>query len=286
MKKDKGIYKIITFMLEASYKVVRTRDKYVYFADNVALPYKNEFQVGVQSAPGKSEIEDGLMNLVIKAILARLSNTEETHKVRLMGKDDLSRYARLAQGGQWAEYINSISSLPKAKLDKTGQSEFEGDRHYNLSVAYESQFYEKMWSDYSSAEGFFSLADTEIRDAQKFDPREREYVNAQTRLLQGKKYFDTIRERFPRSNTVGQKQPQTTAGGEKVSAITSEDVIKMLRGGVSEDIIINQINGAKVKRFDTSPGTIILLHEAGASPDLIKLIQNTPKLRQTPRKRK
>lgn len=189
--KNKGMFKNITFMLEASYKVVRTKDQHVYFADNVTLPYKNKFQIGVQSTPGKSEIEDGLMGQVIKAILAKLSDTKETHKVRLMGKGDLSRYARLAQGGQWVEYVNSVNSLP------AGNNEFEGDRHYNLCIAYEAQFYDKMWKDYSSADILFNLADTMIRKAQSLDPREKEYVNALTRLLQGKIYFDTIRERYP-----------------------------------------------------------------------------------------
>jgi len=285
--KDKGKFKIVTFMLEASYKVVRMKDHYVYFADNITLPYKEEFQEGVQSAPNKSEIEDGLMNRVIKSILVKLTNTDETLKVRLMGKGELSRYARLAQGGQWPEYVNSINALPKAKPDKSGQNGFEGDRHYNLGIAYEAQFYEKMWSDYSSADSFFGLADTEIREAQKLDPRENEYVNALTRLLQGKKYFDTIKERFPKQPTVagkpGQKKPPAgaTPPGSNSNTITNDDIIQMLRAGLSEEFISDQIN-TKEKRFDISTTAIVRLRQTGASEDLIKLMQKSAQAKPTP----
>jgi len=296
--KDKGKFKIITFMLEASYRVVKTKDNFVYFADNTAIPYKDEFQEGVQSAPNKSEIEDGLMNRLIKSITAKLTNTEEPLKVRLMGKGDLSRYARLAQGGQWDEYINSINALPKAKPDKSGQNGFEGDKHYNLSIAYEALAYKDMWNDPASAEKYFDMAETEIREAQKLDPRESEYVNALTRLLQSKKYLDTIKERSLAKQPVaaGQKKPPvgSPAPGPKVksNAVTNEDIISMIRGGVSEEIILDTINDAKERRFDGSPAAIIRLNQAGASAALIKLIrtlsaqQPTPTATPTPTRRK
>lgn len=288
--KDKGTFKIINFTLEASYKVVRTRDNFTYFADNVSLPYSKEFQVGTETAPDKSQIEDTLMNQIVKSILSRLTNTEEKLKVRLMRKDDLSRFARLAQGGQWDQYIESITSLPEKSPDKNGRSEFEGDRHYNLCIAYEALAYKNMWTDQNKATFYFGLADTAIRKAQQMDPREKEYVNAQTRMLQGKQYFDVIKERFPSATTIANVENEQGSRGTPPhspdnkdpsgegaktihsSGMTNQDVIRMFRVGMSEALIIEQILAAKEKRFDTSPNGLIELTNGGVSEKVIRVI--------------
>ncbi len=290
--KNEGMYKTVIFTLEASYKVARVRDNFVYFADNVTAPYKKDFQVDVDRIPAKPEIEDLLINYVLRSILSKLTDTDETYKVLLMGKDNLSRYARLAQGGQWSQYIESVSSLPEKKPDKDGRSEFEGDRNYNLCVAYEALAYEQMWKDYDRAAKYFDLANSSIRKAQQFDPREKEYVNALTRLLQGKKYFETIQERFPGRATVAssgggqgergistpnpeQKPSPPSSGGQKQptsSAMTNLDVIKMVQAGMSEDFIIERIRATREKQFDISPNGLIQLKNGGVSERLIRVI--------------
>ncbi len=313
--KDKGTYKIITFSLEVSYRVLRTRDNTTLFGNTLSLPYKKEFQVGVETTPGKAELEDNLMRLVIRAVLEKVTNTEEKLKVRLMGKGDLDVYTRLAQGGQWLQFIESISALPERKPDKDGRSEFEGDRNYSVAIAYEALAYENMWKDYARAEKYFDLADTAIRKSQQFDPREKEYVNAQNRMLTGKKYFETIKERFPKFETTAKAEPQVTprelpttptnpanpqpakpinpnlpTANTLVPAkpapdtITNDDVIKMLQANMSESIIMDTIRTTKNKQFDTTPSGLIQLHQAGASEKLIKYIQSLRPAR-TPRRK-
>lgn len=271
--KDKGRFRIVNANLEVSYKVVRAKDNHVYFANNVHAPFNGEFQEGVQTAPGKQQIEDRLMQQVIASILTKLTNTEERHKVRLMGKSDLGRYARLAQGGQWLQYIESINSLLEEKKGQ-GKNEFEGDAYYNMSVAYEALAYAEMWKDYGKAGHYFDKADDFIRKAQRTDPREKEYVNAQTRLLIGKKYFDTIKERFP-------KDPAVAEGGKPINpppgVITNDYVITLVRGGLSDDIIISQIKEAKGKRFDTRAPALVKLKDAGASEEVIKAVLEAAK---------
>jgi hypothetical protein len=310
--KDKGTYKIITFTLEVSYRVLRTRDNTTLFGNTLSLPYKKEFQVGVETAPGKAELEDNLMRLVIQSVLEKLTNTDEKLKVRLMGKGDLDVYTRLAQGGQWLQFIESISALPERKPDKDGRSEFEGDRNYSMAIAYEALAYETMWKDYGRAEKYYDLADTAIRKAQQFDPREKEYVNAQNRMLTGKKYFETIKERFPKLETVAKvetqpaprdlpnnppaAQPPKPASPNVPAAsnlapvkpspdtITNDDVIKMLQANMSESIIIDTIRTTKNKQFDTSATGLIQLHQAGASEKLIKYIQSLRQPRPSKRR--
>ncbi len=294
--KEKGRFKIITSTIEASYKVVRLRDNHTYFADNVSHPYKKEFQEEVSTPPNKSEIEDRLMNGVVNSILARLNDTEETLKVRVMEKDELSRYTRLAQGNQWLQYVESISALPEKKLDKHGKSSFEGDRHYNMSIAYEALAYETMWKDYNRATKYFDLADSYIRKAQQFDPREEEYVRAQTRILEGKKYFETIKERFPGYDEVpesesgpGARDVRPPASGQPATPespsglMTNEDVIRLLKAGFSEEFITDQIRRAKTKRFDTSSKGLVQLRNAGASERLIRIMQDS--MRKAPTRR-
>ena len=291
--KEQGTFKIISATLEASYNVVRVSGNAPLFGGNIPVTYKKEFQEGVETTPVKAEIENALIRSVVDAILVKLTNTEEKIKVRLMGKDELSRFARLAQAGQWVEYIDSIKALPEQKPDKKGESSFEGDRHYNLSIAYEARFYDTMWKDYKRAEQYFDLADSALRKARQFDPRESEYIKAQARLGQGKEYFDTIKERFPKDVEVdkpevveGQRgltapsagqggiapqrlQPQAASG-----AMTNKDVIDMVNSGVSERLIIEQINEAKAKQFDTSAKGIIQLTTAGVSENVIDKIKS------------
>jgi hypothetical protein len=304
--KEQGTFKVITASLEASYKVLRVSDNSTLSADNIPASYKREFRVGVETAPVQAEVEDALMNTVLNAILVHLTDTEEKLNVRLMGRGGLSRFARLAQAGQWAEYIESLKAIPEQKVDKNGKSSFEGDRHYNLSIAYEDRFYETMWKDYKRAEQYFDLADSEVRKARQYDPRETEYIAAQARLGQGKAYFNTIRERFPRdyepqtvdAGPTGAEGPNAgpNHGGDTVKtsppptsgAITNRDVIGMVSAGVSERLVIEQINEATIKQFDTSPRGIIQLTTAGVSErviDVIKKSMRTP-TRQTPRSRK
>ena len=130
--------------------------------------------MGVQTSPTKAEAEDITMANVVGAVLVKLTNTDQRIKVRVMGKDELGRYTRLAQAGQWLPYTESVIAIPQKKIDKEGLSDFEGDRNYDLAIAYEALAYEAMWTDYGNAGKYFELAEKYVRDAQKFDPREKE----------------------------------------------------------------------------------------------------------------
>jgi len=217
-----------------------------------------------------------------------------------MGKDELSRFARLAQARQWAEYIEGIKALPEQKTDKNGQSSFEGDRNYNLSIAYEARFYDTMWEDYKRAEQYFDLADSALRKARQYDPRESEYIKSQARLGQSKEYFETIKERFPKNveptpptpppgggrdvGTTLPKPPETPQPPPVAGAMTNKDVIEMVNSGVSERLIIEQINEAKVKQFDTGPKGIIQLTTGGVSEKIIDVIKRSMKQQAPPKK--
>jgi hypothetical protein len=223
-----------------------------------------------------------------------------------MGKSGLSRFARLAEAVQWAEYIESLKALPEQKVDKEGKNSFEGDRNYNLSIAYEARFYETMWKDYKSAEQYFDLADSAVRKARQYDPRESEYIKAQARLGQGKQYFETIKERFPKDteqkpesgegqrgvttpntgkkDTVPQAQPPTIPG-----AMTNKEVIDMVGHGVSERLIIEQINEARIKQFDVTAKGIIQLTAAGVSEKIIDAVKSATRRQgatQPPRRKR
>jgi hypothetical protein len=261
--KDAGKYKIVTLNLGVSYKVIRRADNFTYFADNYSTIFKDEYQVGVETAPTKAEVEDKTMATVVSAVLVKLTNTEEKLKVRVMGKDELGRYSRLAQAGQWLPYTESISAIPQKKIDKDGLSDFEGDRNYDLAIAYEALAYETMWNDYVSAGKYFELAEKYVRDAQKFDPREKEYVSAQVRINDGKAYFKTIKERFPKPD--GGNPPDI----ERKDVLTNDGVIKLVKAGLTESFILNEIKRAKETQFDTTTSSIVKLRNEGVSEAVI-----------------
>lgn len=303
--KEQGSFKILTASLEASYNVVRVNGNVPLYGGNIPAPYKKEFREGVETAPVKAEVEDVLIRTVVAGILMKLTNTEEKLEVRLMGKGGLSRFARLAQAGQWAEYVESLKALPEYKVDKDKTNSFEGDRHYDLSIAHEARFYDSMWKDYDRAKQYFDLADSAIRKARQYDPREGEYIKAQARLGQAKQYFDTIRERFPKD--VESFHPESAVAPREVTtpgptkddtahppaqpapapgAMTNKDVIDMVNSGVSEKLIIEQINEAKLKQFDTSSRGIIRLTTAGVSEKVIEVIKRAMTRRAAPQRPK
>jgi hypothetical protein len=300
--KGKGTFKAINAVLEVSYKVVRTSGNFTYFADNVSSAFKKKYQVGVQASPSASEVEDTLMRSVINRILAKLTDQEETLKVRLMGKGDLDRYAKFAQAKQWNEYIESINALPERKPDKEGRSEFEADRNYSLAIAYEALAYENLRKDYNKAAQYFDLADTDIRKARQYDPRENEYVVAQSRMKQGMDYLKTFKERYPQQGSVAAAQGKQdgprgitslAAGGGKPApskaapgAMTNDDVITMVKEGLSENLIISQIKSARVKQFDASTAGIIQLHKSQVSETVINVIIEVMQKQPSPRRRR
>ncbi len=299
--KEKGTFKTITAVLEVSYKVVRTQGNSTYFADNFSYPFKKKYQVGVESSPPKSEVEDTLMRSAIKAMLIKLTDQDETLKVRLMGKGELDRFAKFAQARQWNEYIDSITALPEKKPDKSGRSEFEADRNYSLAIAYEALAYENMRKDYSRAKEYFELADTAIRKARQFDPRENEYVVAQSRMKQGEEYLKIFKERYPQQGGVAAssvkpdsrgitppvQEPNKPAPGNMTpGAMTNDEVITMVKEGLPENLIISQIKDAKVKQFDVSTAGIVRLYKAQVSEKVIETIKEAMRTSQPPRRKR
>lgn len=289
--KEQGTFKIITASLEASYNVTQTVGNATLFGGNIPAVFKKEFREGIQTAPVKTEVEDALIRMVVGAVLLKLTNTEEKIEVRLMGQGGLSRFGRLAEAAQWMEYIQSVEALPEHKVEKGAKSSFEADRNYDLSIAYEARFYEVMWKDYKRAQQFYDLADSLLRKARENDPKESEYIKAQARLTQGKQYFETIRERFPKDI---EPEPTVTGGDSRdinkpsgeapkpgpsqppasSAAMTNKDVIEMVSKGVPERLIIEQINEAKVKQFDISSKGIIQLTTAGVNEKIIDVVKS------------
>lgn len=308
--KEKGTFKTITAVLEVSYKVVRTQGNSTYFADNFSYQFKKKYEVGAEASPPRSEVEDTLMKSAIKAMLVKLTDQDEMLKVRLMGKGELDRFSKFAQARQWNEYIDSITALPEKKPDKNGRSEFEADRNYSLAIAYEALAYENMRKDYNRTREYFELADTAIRKARQFDPRESEYVVAQSRMKQGEDYFKVFKDRYPQqgggvaaSGSSGaraispnslvseNKKPLAAAAAPPPAAashdvMTNDDVMTMVKEGLPESLIISQIKDARVKQFDVSTTGIVRLYKAQVSEKVIETMKETMRTSQPQRRKR
>jgi len=205
--RGKARYLVVRCVLECAYKAVRTRDNYTYDGDTLRSTYEASFLDG-EGVPSRSEIEDSRVRELVHGIVRRLANVEETFDVRIMRKDELKQCSRLAQAGQWLQYIDCINAL----REKPNDREFEGDRRYDIGIAYEALAYEHMWKDYERAERYFELAERYFREAQEKDPREREYVRALARMLEGKRQFGIIKARFPKAT---QKLRRTTGASAR-----------------------------------------------------------------------
>jgi hypothetical protein len=245
--------------LEVTYQVVGARDNHVYASGTVSPEYSASFSEG-KGAPARSEVENSLLQRAVSRIIRTLANTEEYFQVRLMRKDELEQCARLAQTSpQWLQYIECINALPE-KPDIPKHREYNGDRQYDIGIAYEALAYEAMWKDYDRADKYFELAERYFREAQRFDPKEKEYGRAFARMSEGRQYFEIIKARFPKKSEV-----MVGAEGKGIGEIvpsdtmTNEKVIEMVKEGLPEDVILTAIRQSPRKKFDVSPDALIEL---------------------------
>ncbi len=73
--------------------------------------------------------------------------------------------------------------------------------------------------------------------------------------------------------------PQSKAAATKAksgpAALTNQDIIRLVKAGISDDLIISKIKQSKT-RFDTSVNGLVALKQAGVSDNLIAVMVNPP----------
>ena len=75
----------------------------------------------------------------------------------------------------------------------------------------------------------------------------------------------------PKTAPATQKAPQRAPAGP--AAMTNQDVIRLVKARISEELIINKIKTSKT-RFDTSTDGLVTLKEAGVSDNIISAMMN------------
>ena len=260
-------YTIVNATLEAAYTARHTRGNQTIDAETISAKYTKEFQNG-QGVPTDSQIEDDLIKQVVTSIVKRLANTEEKFRVRLMRRGELSSAIRLAQANQWQQFIDALRALP----DKPKDQQYEGDRKYDIGLAYEALGYGEMSKNPDQAEKYFDLSERYYREAMETDKREKEYGRGLERMNEGRGYVSIAKTRNP-------PLPANLGGGKDIagggSAMTNKDVIKMVKANLPEDIILDAIRQAKQKKFDTGTDSLIELKNQGVSPTIIREMMNS-----------
>jgi hypothetical protein len=303
-------YKIVTYAFRASYKVSDLVKGTTLDGDNVRFDSRNQFREG-NGAPEKFNLENSGAAAVVAQVVPRLTPSREKIGV-LLPKGSLETYLRLAENGLWNQYLEALEGAP-AKPSPTEESY----RQYALGTAYEALGYAA--EDAETTLKYLQQAATYYNKALESNPQEkffskpydsfftsksapapvervREALVDYRRLKDFRDNYDKLQaaKAAPPPQTDGSKTLTATAAPgtqPAVEAIDNEAVIRMVRSGLPDDIVLKSINSAPRYNFDASPGGLVALAEAKVSPRLIERIQEiaargnaAPKAKPAPKK--
>jgi hypothetical protein len=83
------------------------------------------------------------------------------------------------------------------------------------------------------------------------------------------------------SARAGLHQQESAPAPASAGQLTNEDVIRLVKAGLSEDLIINKIRQSKTN-FDTSPEALVKLKETGVSDVVLKVMVNPKATTEAP----
>ena len=279
-------FKTVKHHCSAAFKVTDTAKRINLDSDSVQYNFENSFQEG-NGAPDQATLENNAIQMVDNRIVHDLTPTRERIGV-LLPKGSLENYVNLAESNLWNKYLESLEALP-AKSNP----EDESYRKYALGIAYEAlgygaeeedttlKYLEQAADYYNQAieanpkEKYFAQAYESffVKDKKAVAPLER----VRAALVSYRKLKEN-RERYAseQATVAAAAEPANVQGGKSLTgpgAMNNASVIKMVRAGLSEEIILTSINSAPKHNFDVSPDGLVALSEAKVGPRIIQRIQ-------------
>jgi hypothetical protein len=300
-------YKTVSYAFRATYKVSDLVKGTNLDGDSVRFDLRKDFREG-SGAPQKFDLENSGAAAVVNHVVPRLTPTREKIGV-LLPKGSLESFLRLAENGLWNQYLEALEgvSVKPSPIE-------ESYRQYALGTAYEAlgyaaedpemtlKYLEQAASYYNRAlesnpeEKFFSKPYDSFWTSKSAPAplyRVKEALVDYRRIKDFRDNYDQLQadKAAASPEVAGGKTLATAAGVENSDAVDNEAVIRMVRSGLPDEIVLRSINGAPRYNFDVSPGGLVALAEARVSPRLIERIQeiaayrkSAPKGKPTPKK--
>jgi hypothetical protein len=273
-------YKMVTHEFSAAYKVMDRAKGLSLDADSLRFDFKNDFREG-KDAPELFSLESSAIGKTVETISRRLTPTRETIGV-LLPKGSFEDLVNLATVGQWNRYLEAL----ERKTPNSNPVD-ESYRQYALGVAYEalgygtedpsetlryleqaSLFYNKALES-NPGEKFFSQAyDSLFTSKTAAAPLER----VQTALINYRK-IDDFQKRY--NSLQAAQQKEAVEGGKSLNteSMNNAAVIRMVRAGLSTEVILTSIETAPKAEFDVSPNGLIALSDAQVDKKIIQRLQ-------------
>lgn len=290
--------KVLTYELSVAYKVVDLRSGATLDSNTYTSEYNEWFQEG-RDRPTASSLELERIEELSEMIAERLAPSVEEIIV-LVPRGRLKDLGLLAEGGLWSRYLEAVERLPPAKAPKD-----ESYRQYALGLAHEALAYQTV--DPETSLRYLHQAALHYSDAITANPAEEDFILVRDGFLAGESkqaWLEKAKGVVRRPETLpplqriqvavadyaglAQFQSQiaeirrigskggagAASAAEGSEALDNAAVIEMVRAGLPENIILQAIDSAEARAFDTSPRGLIELSKAGVSAPIIERLQS------------
>lgn len=276
-------FTIIHCALSLAYKVSDTDKEASLDADSIQVPVEREYREG-QTVPPLFALQSESLGQVIERIARRLTPTKEKVGV-LLPRGSLEDLATLAQAGQWNRYLEALEGR-----NPSAEANAEAYRQYALGTAYEALGYAA--DDPGVTLKYLEQADSYYNKAIDANPGEKFFTKAYDAIFSSKQAtapLERVRtalvayrriKDFQESSASLQATPAGASSNAKSlgapaapKSIGNADVIRMVKAGLPDDVIVTAIAAAPAQAFDVSPSGLIDLSQAQVSKHLIAHIQ-------------
>jgi tetratricopeptide (TPR) repeat protein len=281
-------FKTVKHHCSTAFKVTDTAKRVNLDSDSVQYSFENSFQDG-NGAPDQATLENNAIQMVDYRIVHDLTPTRERIGV-LLPKGSLENYVNLAESNLWNKYLESLEALPAKS-----SPEDESYHKYALGVAYEALGYSAEEEDTTLK--YLEQAADYYNQAIEANPKEKYFAQAyESFFVKDKKAVAPLervraalvsyrklkenRERYAseQATVAAAAEPASSKGAKSLTspesgAMNNASVIKMVRAGLSEDIILTSINSAPKHSFDVSPDGLVALSQNQVGPRIIQRIQ-------------
>lgn len=272
-------YKVVTHRFEAAYTVIDLVKKGSLDANTVQFPFKGEFAEG-RGAPELFTLESSALANIAERIALRITPSREVVGV-LLPKGSLDDLSKLAKAGQWNRFLEGLEQLPKrpAAVD-------ESYRLYALGTAYEALGYEA--DDPEVTLRYLQEADLRYSQAIEANPGEKFFIKPYDSFLTKKsaeaplqrvrdalasyRRLKDFRDSYESLQLAAVEEAKSIEEGS-AAGMDNAAVIRMVKAGLGDDIILTAVNTAPDVGFDVSPSGLIALAEAAVPKPIIARLQ-------------
>lgn len=294
-------YKIVKGGISISYKALDAKSKAVLDAQNIQQSFSQDYSEGT-GAPSEYEVCEQLINAAIDQIVMRLALTTEPVKI-FLPRGKVEDVSKLGQAGLWEKMREGMKKMGELKNPKD-----EAYRQFGIGAASEGMAY--LAEDLTTTQTLLEAAVVHYNQAIEMKSDEKYFLNPLKRIEESLAQYKKLSSQlalYAQSRTI-----QKPAGGEDGSrgtltqpvpapratpapaskqpapsgAVTNQQVIEMVKAGLSEAIIITSLKRTPAVQFDLSPQGLIELGTNKVSEAIINAMQARQNQRQAPPRRK